>query len=244
MIDIESAYRQQEEYRGNEETRQSIKNTTLLAFVGGVAVGKNYLMEASGFPVSGTITTRVPRVGDGDKYTYASHDEMLEAIELGELVQYGIATAEGKPTEIYGSKPSDYSLDLINVSDIWADAVYPLYNKGFKVIRTVGVLTPKDQWLSQLNDRLTGQAAPKVIARLEEARHSIRWALAQHLSENSTHLTVINDAAGNIASHNVDRIISSAQNNTVEPIDNDTVQTTAKDMLDAIETFYSRIKIY
>lgn len=236
MLSIEQAYEQQDRYHGNERVRGAISETALIAFVGGTAVGKNFLMEKSGLPIAGTETTRAPRADDDpSRYTYSDLPTMLEAIQAGELVQYGVSL----PEHIYASRVHDYSLGQPNVADIWHDAVQPLGNKGFSQVRSVSVLTPKAQWMSQLWERFEGMRIGDIDRRLSEARHSLRWTLAQHLGGAANHLVVINHS--DQVDENLERIVSFAHGIPADRSSNDAIRGTADEMFSTIDIMYGRL---
>lgn len=236
MLTIEQAREQQASYRGKESVRKPLEGTSLIAIVGGIAAGKNYLMQESKLPIVGTETTREPRADDNPElYTYSSLDDMLDAIEARELVQYGVAL----PHDIYASRLRDYALGQANIADIWYDAVQPLQNKGFKQVRSVSILSRKQQWISQLAIRTDGMPVSKIDYRLSEARHSMRWSLAQHLSRAANHLIVINTA--DMVDENVDRIRAFSAGEHVESPSDDEVLAATREMNEAIDIMYSRI---
>ena len=236
MLTIEQAYQGQERYRGNERVRAAISQTALIAFVAGTAAGKNFLMEQSGLPIVGTETTRAPRADDDPShYTYSTQGDMLAAIENGDLVQYGVAL----PDDIYASCVHDYVLNQPNVADIWHDAVRSLYTKGFGDVRTVSVLTPKAQWMSQLGARLEGMRADSAARRLSEAQRSIRWSRVQYLSGAATHLLVINSVDN--VDKNIETITDFAHGKPTERPSQGDVDETASEMLSAIDIMYKRL---
>lgn len=236
MISIEQAHQQQERYQGSREVRDTLRHTALVAFVGGTAVGKNFLMERTELPITGTETTRSPRPDDEpSRYTYTSLPDMLTAIENRELVQYGVSL----PHHIYGSRLRDYELDQPNVTDIWHDAVRSLSNKGFQTVRSVSVLTPKAQWISQLGNRFEGMTAGQALARLNEARQSIRWSVAQHMGGVAHHLTVINDVYD--TDTNAAQIVDFAGGKAVSRLTDRDVERVASEMMDALSFMNARI---
>lgn len=237
MLTLEAAFAAQEAYQANPTERAKLHNTDFIAFVGGVAVGKNYLMQKSGLYVCGTETSRSPRSSDDTtKYTYSSNEEMLASIEAGELVQYGVHL----PDTIYGSRVRDYRLDEPNVSDIWFDAVAALENKGFRTVKSVGVLSPATQWYHQLQERFEGRPPAFIIDRLNETRHSIRWSIAQHLSRAAHHLLIIND--GTLTSESIDRIQAFAAGETVLPLDDSVVSRARDDMSRVIDQYLGKLR--
>ena len=238
MLTIEQAVTLQRTYRAQEKYRESLEDTTIVAAVGATAVGKNFLMEKSGLPVVGTLTTRAPRVSDDpSRYRYIELDEMLGKIDRGEVVQYG-----AYPPHIYASELQDYTLDEPNISDIYYNAVSDLENKGFKSVKAFSTLTSKEQWMSQLWERFEGVNVGSIHARLVEARQSLRWTRAQALGARAAnHLVVINEIYN--VEDNVDRIREFASGAYVKPIDDETVRRYAEGMEQAIDIVQSRLTV-
>jgi len=232
MLTLEQALAEQGSYQAADAERAKIAGVTMVAFVGGVAVGKNYLMHESGFFITGTETSRHPRRGDDlKKYTYAPNQVMLESIEKGEYIQYGVHL----PDLIYATRPSHYQLNTVNIKDIWFDAIEPLQNKGFKAVKTISILTLPEQWRNYLNDRFYDRTTEYALDRLAEAERSLQWSVSQHVSEAPDHLLVINDdtqTAGNL-----DRIRAFSQNESIERLSNDLVNRVAEQMLATIEDY-------
>ncbi len=227
MLTIEQAVEQQERYVARPDIRSALGDTAHKAFVGPTATGKNFLMQASGLHVVGTETSRKKRDSDDPlKYRYSSVKDMLLSIEAGEMVQYGAA-----PPDIYGSKIRDYELDQPNVSDIWFDAVHPLQNKGFSVVRSISVLTRKHQYKARLEMRLQGMRMDDAMRRLDNDRYSLRWTRAQLAIHNPNHLIIINDsdAVDEHGHHihsvdiNAEKIYDFAHGKPVDNPDNDLV---------------------
>lgn len=253
MLTLEQAVTLQRTYRAHEKYREPLENTTLVAAVGATAVGKNFLMEKSGLPVVGTLTTREPRATDDpSRYRYTDLSEMLHKIEQGEVVQYG-----AHPPHVYASELQDYVLDEPNISDIYYHSVSELENKGFKSVKAISILTSKEQWMSQLWERFEGMHVGTVYARLVEARQSLRWTRAQALGAHAAnHLVIINTAhsigeneAGNDENDsnsiekNVARIRDFASGVYVQPPDAETVRRYAEGMEQAIDIVQSRLTV-
>lgn len=237
MLTLEAAYAAQEAYRANPGERDKLRDTDLITFVGGVAVGKNYLMQKSGLYVCGTETSRAPRANDdATKYTYASNEAMLAGIEAGELIQYGVHL----PDTIYGSRTRDYRLGEPNTSDIWFDAVSALQNKGFRTVKAVSILAPAAQWYQQLQERFEERPPAFIIDRLNETRHSVRWSVAQHLSRAAHHLLIINDSEH--TSESIDRIHAFAANEAVAPLDDAVVMRARDEMSRVIDHYLGKLR--
>lgn len=205
-LSIEQAAARQERYVARPEIKGALGGTALIAFVGPTGTGKNFMMQASGLHVVGTETSRDKRESDDPlKYRYSTVNEMLCAIAEGEMVQYGVAEPN-----IYASRLQDYEIGQPNVSDIWFDAVHPLHNKGFSAIRSVSVLTRKNQYKARLEMKLEGMRLDEAMRRLDHDRYSLRWTRVQQATYNPNHLIIINDAD---SVDNMGQPIHSVQNN-------------------------------
>lgn len=241
-LSIEQAAAQQERYVARPEIRDALGGTALIAFVGSTASGKNFLMHASGLHTVGTETSRAKRESDNPlKYRYSTVEDMLTDIEERETVQYGVA-----PPNIYASKLKDYDLDQPNVSDIWFDAVHPLNNKGFSVVRSVSVLTRKNQYKARLEMRLEGMRLDEAMRRLDHDRYSLRWTRAQQASHNPNHLVIINDADSvdekgrtiHSVQNNAERIYDFAHGNPVDNPDENLVNILLNETTALLQTKY------
>jgi len=232
MLTLEQAYEQQGSYQANETERAKVADVTFIAAVGAVASGKNFFMHESGFHIVGTDTSRGYRNGDDtEKYTYPTVDEMLDRVEHGVYIQYGVHL----PHSIYATHAGHYEPGAINIKDIWFDAVKLLENKGFKSVKSISVLTPADQWQGYLDDRFYGATPGYITDRLNEAKHSIRWSVTRHLSKTANHLLVINDDEQTVG--NLDRIREFAHGDPVEPLDDTLVNEIANQMFMTIKNY-------
>lgn len=189
MKTLEQLVREEAAYQPSQQVRAILQHVQLVCVVGGTAVGKNFLMQASGLPVVGTMTSRAPRPSDDPKvYRYVSNEELIQMIERGELVQYAVDLSN---QVIYGSMPSDYIVSGPNIADIWHWSVDMLKDKGFGSVRTVSVITPWEQWQAHLHERFTGRDKVYQTARLEEAKKSLAWTRSR--LNDPDHLLIIND---------------------------------------------------
>lgn len=236
MITIEEAVLRQRTYRAAEKYREPLEDTVLVAAVGATAVGKNFLMDHSGLPVVGTLTTREPRESDDQsRYRYIGLPDILDKIERSELIQYG-----AHPPHIYASELEDYTLNQPNIADIYYSAAYDLKDKGFKRAKMLSILTSKSQWTSQLMERFDGMNVGTIHGRLVEARQSLRWTRAQHLGARvADHLVIIN-LAGNV-DENIERIKNFANGKNVEQPDDETVRNYIGDMEETINIVRDRL---
>lgn len=106
-------------------------------------------------------------------------------------------------------------------------------------LKTVSVLTPSPQWMAQLRFRIEGMSKGDVLELLDEARHTVRWTLAQHLSGNTDHLTIVNShlATGD----NVYRLRSFADGKAISPPADEQVSAAAESMQATIRHMYGSI---
>jgi guanylate kinase len=161
-----------------------------MCIVGGVGVGKNYLMTRSGLPIVGRVTSRPKRPDDDPEiYSYFTNDEMVTMIEKGDLVQYAVDIDN---SVIYGSTPDDYVKNGATLADIWHWSVDGLKNKGFGSVKSVSVITPWDQWRNQLEERFSGRDKSYRRARIAEAKKSLRWSRQRIEGNDPTHIVIIN----------------------------------------------------
>ena len=181
------------DYLPNPKTRKDLASVRLICVVGGVGVGKNYLMKLSGLPVVGRVTSRSPRPDDDPKvYKYFTNNQLIAMIERGELVQYAVDLGNNV---IYGSIPTDYVPNGPTIADIWHWSVTELQNKGFGELRSVSVIAPWDQWKKQLNQRFENRDEPYRKARLEEAIKSLEWTKKQLENKNPNHIVIVNNSS-------------------------------------------------
>lgn len=237
MLTIEQAFAEQAEQGPNDTVRQSLGEVSLLAFIGASAAGKNFLMEQSELPQVGTVTSRAPRPTDNKSlYTYMTNEEMLEGIEKGDFVQYGIAL----PDRIYASRLEDYSTDRPNVADIYFDAVAPLRSAGFKSVKTVSVLTPDmAQYHSQLMINLENQSVLSAHERLTKDQAALRSIAANIWANSRNNLTILNRTDN--VEQNADRIRDFAYEKLPDWQDNEELLVAIDSMRKVIESVRTRL---
>jgi guanylate kinase len=228
MITFEMAAERQASYSSLPEIRQAMAGAAIIAFVGPTAVGKSYLMERSGYPRVGTLTTRGPRPNDTDDYRYVSMEEMLAKIEAREVVQYG---PNRHTRTIYASEPQDYNLDRPNVMDVLSSAMDKLQGQaGYGRVRALSVVTIVDTWEQWFRSRFEDSHPDVIAGRLDEAEESLNWTI-RNGSEPSK-LIVMNSAVDpSQALTAIDRFISYE---TVDPASQNIALEAARDMLAAI----------
>lgn len=178
-------------YLPNEAVRQQLANVKLVCIVGGVGVGKNYLMHRTGLPIVGRVTSRAKRPDDDPSvYTYYTNTEFAGMIERHELVQYAV---DLRNSVFYGSMLQNYAPDVPNLADIWHWSVTQLPDKGFQSLRSVSIITPVTQWQKQLVKRFKGRDDAFRRARLAEAKESLLWTKEQISTKNPQHAIIINN---------------------------------------------------
>lgn len=193
MNELENLARQEGSYTPSAEVQQSLKSVTLICVVGGVGVGKNYLMKKSGLPIVGRVTSRPHRPDDDPKvYRYFTNDELIDMIHRRKLVQYAVDLGNNV---IYGSTPEDYVKGGVTLADIWHWSVDDLKTKGFGQVRSISVLTPWGQWKKQLEERFKNRDPSYKQARLEEALKSLDWTRQRIESNDNHHTVIINDTS-------------------------------------------------
>lgn len=191
---LEQAKLGQPEYQPSDEVKERLSTTTMVAMVGATAVGKNFLLKQSGLPIVRSLTTRAPRPDDDPSlYQYIDQKDMLERVAEQRLVQYAVYGEI-----IHATAPESYDLGTVNAKDIYWNAVKQLEDKGFKSVKSISVLTPKEQWTRQLMERFDGISRGEIHDRLAEARHSLRWTRMQVVSGALRHLVVVN-TPGNLS---------------------------------------------
>ncbi len=189
MSSLEKLAENESSYQPSAAVKNALQSVSLVCIVGGVAAGKNYLMQLSGVPVVGRVTARPRRPDDNPKvYKFFTNEELIEKIERGELVQYAVDLPN---RVIYGSLPSDYVQNSPSLMDTWSWSVDMLKEKGFGSVRAVSIITPWEQWKPQLDERFATRDASYRTARLEEARKSLEWTRAR--LGNPDHAIIIND---------------------------------------------------
>lgn len=189
-LTLEQARDRQNSYYPNVMVISQNRRIILVPVVGATAVGKNYIMSASGYHVVGTTVTREPRADDNaSKYTYVTNEALLTQIDNGAVVQYAVSPTA--PT-IYCSLPTDYAYNQPNIMDCFYDAVEGLKRKGFQTVRTISIIASGEQWERQMRARYKNNEPSYVLARLKEAEQSLAWSWQQYSSTLPDHLLVIN----------------------------------------------------
>lgn len=212
MKSLEQLASEEKNYLPNDKVRGELAYIPLVCVVGGVGVGKNYLMQRTGLPIVGRITTRPARASDDPKvYTYYTNEEFAKMIELHELVQYAVDLPNNA---IYGSMLENYVANTPNLADIWHWSVAELPDKGFRSVRAVSIITPLKQWREQMELRFADRDENYRLSRRAEARKSLLWTREQIVSKNPDHTVIINDK--NRTGESVERMRDFASGNNLE----------------------------
>lgn len=202
MRTLEQLASKEKNYLPNDKVRGELAHIPLVCVVGGVGVGKNYLMQRTGLPIVGRITSRPARVSDDPKvYTYYTNEEFAKMIELHELVQYAVDLPNNA---IYGSTLDNYVANTPNLADIWHWSVAELPDKGFQSVRAISIITPLEQWQEQMELRFSERDESYRMARLAEAHKSLLWTRDQIVSKSPNHAVIINDK--NLTSESVEQL--------------------------------------
>lgn len=168
---------------------ESLHDKTLVMIVGPTAVGKSSLMNQvvaldSEFGRVSGFTTREPRENDEPGlYRYLTSAAARQLIEQGEVVQFAIHPTTG---DIYGTQPQDYPRRF-NLLDTLSTVVAGMQSLPFKNVVTISLTTPAAAWRNWLLERYP-EPSEERTKRLQEARQSIEWSMAQ----TSQHFWLVN----------------------------------------------------
>lgn len=202
MKSLQQLVDEEKSYLPSTTIRKGLSHIPLVCVVGGVGVGKNYLMHRTGLPIVGRATSRPARVSDDPKaYAYYTNEEFAEMIKRHELVQYAVDLPNNA---IYGSTLENYVTNTPNLADIWHWSVAELPDKGFQSVRAISIITPHEQWQEQMELRFAERDENYRTARLVEARQSLLWTRERIFSKSPDHAVIINDK--NLTSESVERL--------------------------------------
>ena len=216
MKSLEQLASEEKTYLPGGVVQKEMSHVPLVCVVGGVGVGKNYLMHLTNLPIVGTMTSRPKRESDDPSvYSYYTNEEFAAMIERQELVQYAVDLPNDA---MYGSTLKNYVIDMPNLADVWHWSVVELPEKGFKSVRAVSIITPVKQWQEQLKSRFADRDENYRIARLAEAKKSLSWSKEQIIARNPTHTVIINDKAS--TEDSIRKLIDFAYENEVAIPDN------------------------
>lgn len=209
---------------------ESLRDKTLVMIVGPSAVGKSSLMnqvvllDPEFARVSG-FTTREARENDEPGlYRYLTNAAARRVIEQDEVVQFAIHPTTG---DIYGTQPRDYPARY-NLLDTLSTVVAGLQSLPFEHTVTISLTTEPAAWQSWLLSRYPDSNDKQRKKRLEEARQSIEWSMAQ----KSDHYWLVNQPDNLRAT--AEQLIATVRGNagqTDAPIQAAQLLTTVKSLL-------------
>ncbi len=183
-------------------TLASLADKTLVMIVGPTSVGKSTLMNKiveldPDFSYVRAFTTRPQREGQPSSYRHISPEEAQAMQQSGQAITSIVHPTTGY---IYGTEPASFT-SRYNLLDTLADAVATYHALPFLRTYTITISAAPEAWQTWLTMRYP-QASPELTKRLEEAKHSIEWSLAQ----TAPHAWLVN-APENLA-ENAKKIIS------------------------------------
>ncbi len=143
------------------------------------AMGKSTIMNEvvrmdSRFSRVRSFTTRPPRDNDEPgHYIYLTVEELTAHRTAGDVVTEVTFPTTG---QTYGTLTSSFTGEYC-LLDTLANSVDEYRALPFKQTMTIGVTAPLDQWRKYFLARYPSES-PEALKRLEEAKLSIRWSLA------------------------------------------------------------------
>jgi guanylate kinase len=167
----------------------TLSEKTLVMIIGPTAVGKSSLMNEvvkldSAFARVSGFTTRPARADDEPGlYRYVSKETARHIIEQDDVVQFAIHPTTG---DMYGTQPMDYPSQF-NLLDTLSTVVNGMRALPFKNTVTISLAAEPAAWQSWVLSRYPNKDEDR-DKRLEEARQSIEWSMAQ----NSGHYWLVN----------------------------------------------------
>lgn len=158
----------------------SLASKTLIMIVGPTAIGKSTLMNhvatiEPAFARVKSFTTRPPRENDEpDQYFYLTPESLDEQLGAGTVITD--VTLAGTDLH-YGTLINSYRGEF-NMLDTLAQSVATYRSLPFYSKHTISLTTEPTAWLRWLQTRYPEPSELKT-KRLEEAKVSITWSLAQ-----------------------------------------------------------------
>lgn len=167
--------------KGNDRVNASdfLAGKYLVMLVGPSGIGKSTLMnetvrQSSAFGRVTGFTTRTQRPNDEPgMYRYYTKEEARQKAAAGRLIQHAEFPTTG---HIYGTEPHDYPARY-NLKDVLANAVGEFRQLPFVDTITVSLTASAEQWRAWFLNRYP-RPSDEALKRLEEARLSINWCLA------------------------------------------------------------------
>lgn len=201
---LERLQQLEEGYQPSSEVVSKIEDKTLLAFIGGFAVGKTTLMHAvaehdSRFSEVISFTTRPPR-DDSDNYRFISNladdvEQILDRAENGELVNFTVHPTTGY---IYGTETDDYRTEFCMLATTSSNFRSSTSQLPFHRTEPIVVVAEPSVWLDRISKRSTTLAEQG--KRIDEARQSLEWSLdSESLFVDNSSKNVANTAGQFVA---------------------------------------------
>ena len=168
------------QYEPRADVLETLHGKTLVMIVGPTSVGKSSVMNQavrydSAFARVSGLTTREPRPDDEPGlYRYVSEGEAEKLIKKRKLVQYVIHPTTGK---LYGTEAKDFA-GFYNLQDTLSTSVDFYKSLPFARHVTVSLTTDPETCKIWLIERYPA-GTPERKTRLQEARSSIQWSMAQ-----------------------------------------------------------------
>ncbi len=184
QLTLEQAKERESQYEPDETVKNSLKDKSLIMFVGPVATGKTFVMKNivranAEFHCVPSFTTRDPRNDDDPSmFRYMPHDDthitnLLEKIQHGEAVQYAIHPTSHR---LYGSEIQDYP-KAYNMLATLSGVVKPMAQLPFKHVFVMGLVCTPALWETWLLKRFPVSNEDR-RHRIEEAIQSLTWLIA------------------------------------------------------------------
>lgn len=176
-----------------------LANKTLVMLVGPTATGKSTVIAATNrldtsFSYVQSFTSRAQRDLNDNSYMFLPAEQAKRLHESGQTVTFIEHPTTG---DIYGTTESSYRTEYC-VLDTLFNSVNDYRSLPFSRTIAISITVPADTWVHYFLIRFPVESE-EGKKRLEEARLSIQWSLAQ----TSDHAWVINDGAPDEAARKV-----------------------------------------
>lgn len=158
---------------------ESLRDKTLVMIVGPSAIGKSTIMTAAtqlreDFSYVKAFTTRPWREGDSGTYMYITKEQAEELHQTGGAVTYVVFPTTGM---IYGTTAESFRTKY-NLLDTLANSVEEYRALPFERTVTISLTAAAEDWQKWFTMRYP-EPSDDALKRLEEAKLSITWSLAQ-----------------------------------------------------------------
>lgn len=158
----------------------TLATKALVMLVAPSAMGKSTIMNEvvrldSRFARVRSFTTRLPRANDEPgQYIYLTKDKLVKERSHGVVVSETTFPTTG---QTYGTLCTSYSGDFC-LLDTLANSVDEYRSLPFQATKTISLTAEPEQWREWFVDRFPDSGSYDAVKRLEEARLSIEWSLA------------------------------------------------------------------